>query len=260
MAKAKNYKPKAKKSRKGPIKITPNFKKAVQKVNSEGLEDKQTCLFPEPSVISNNINATTDLRRLIPDILTGTSDYQRIGDNIRGKSLIIRGHLELGTNPNLQNSDGPTRIIVRLMVLSDKRISAYENQSLGFLNNLIDFGSGTVNMDGSVGGANNLRSMYLPIDRNTATVHYDKLFYLNAPRIFNSTGTQLQNVNYENTIKLFKISVKCKKLLRYADGQNTPTNFAPYLTGCCFQLNGGGTGITNLARLHYTTTFTYEDP
>lgn len=239
------------------VKPSPAFKKMVRKVTHEDLEDKQCALFPDPSNISPIMNAVTDLKIILPQIAQGAADHQRIGDRINGKSLIIRGHLELSTSQ--QTSDGPTRIIVRLMVLSDKRQSIYDGATATFLNNIIDYGAGTINMDGSVGGANNLRSMYLPLSRDTVTVHYDKLIYMNAPRVFNTGGTQLQNINWENTIKLFKIKVKCKKLLKYTDSSNYPVNFAPYLCACFFQLNGGG-NTNAYVRMHYTSNFIYEDP
>ena len=177
-------------------------------------------------------------------------------------SLIIRGHLELNSGVNVQNSDGPTRVVVRLMVLSDRVNSEYAspitNPPVGFLSQLIDYGTGQNIIDGMIGGATNLRSMYLPINRDAAIVHYDKLVYLNAPRVYNNTALQLTGFDYENTIKMFKIKIPCNKQLKYTDSTNYPTNFAPYICATFFQMNGGA-NTTAYVKLHHVVEFKYED-
>jgi len=250
--KSTNYKKKAYK------RPTGLFKKKVLSVLKAEAEDKSISTTPDPGFLPFTLNAVSDLRELIPDIGIGANDHQRIGRQIRGKSLQIWGHLELQNSLALQLFPGPTRIVVRLLVISDKRVGQYDAQTSTFLNNIIDLGSSTTNMDGTVGGANNVRSMYLPIDRNTCTVHYDRLFYLETPRLYNTTGSQLQDIPLGNTIKMFRMRIPCKKILKYTDSSNSPTNFAPYLTGCYFQANGDANS-QNLIKLHFTTKFVWED-
>jgi len=234
------------------------FKKKVLQVIRAEAEDKAICTTPEPGFLPFTLNAVSDLREIIPDIGIGANDHQRIGRQIRGKKLQIWGHLELLNTLALQALQGPTRIIVRLLVISDKRCANYDGVTSTFLNNIIDLGSSTTNIDGTIGGLNNVRSMYLPLDSNTCTVHYDKRFYLDTPKIYNTTGLQLTGIPVGNTIKTFKMSIPCKKLLRYTDSSNSPTNFAPYLTGCYFQANGDANS-QNLVKIHFTTKFTWED-
>jgi len=234
------------------------FKKKVLQIIKGVAEDKSISTTPDPGFLPNTLNAVSDLRELVPDITIGSNDHQRIGRQITGKSLMIWGHLELVSSLALQALPGPTRIVVRLLVISDKRNGFYDSVTSTFLNNIIDLGSSTTNLDGTIGGQNNVRSMYLPLDRNTCTVHYDKKFYLETPRVYNTTGLQLQDVDLGNTIKTFKMKIPCKKLLRYTDSSNSPTNYAPYLTGCYFQANGDA-NTQNLVKIHFTTKFTWED-
>lgn len=232
------------------------FKKKVLSVIKSVTEDKSNLFYSDPYAVSPILNSVTDLRPIIPQITLGSANNQRIGDNIKGKYIDIKGHIELATSQ--QTSDGPTRVLVRLMVLSDKKISNMDQTNSLFLQNLIDYGSGQINMDGSLGNANNIRSAYMPLNRNVVTVHHEKLFYLNAPRQFNTTGTQFTNVNFENTIRLFKIRLKCSKILKYTDNSNFPQNYAPYLCACFFQLNGGANN-TSFVRIHYASELKYED-
>jgi len=234
------------------------FKKKVLSVIKQQAEDKSISSTFDPSFLPYTLNAISDLRELIPDIGIGANDHQRVGRMIHGKRLQVWGHLELTNSLALQNAQGPTRVFVRLLVISDKRVSQYDAVTSTFLNNIIDLGSSTTNIDGTIGGINNIRSMYLPLDRNTVTVHYDKLFYLDTPRTYNVAGTQLQSIDLGNTIKTFKMSIPCRKLLRYTDSSNSPTNFAPYLTGCYFQSNGDANS-QNLVKIHFTTKFTWEE-
>lgn len=238
-------------------KTSKEFKKKVISVLQGRTEDKQMILNPDPVALNPSLALATDLKQIVPALTLGTGNNQRIGDRVQGKSLNIRGHLELATNQ--QNSDGPTRVVVRLMVLSDKTHAYYGlGADTDWLNNLIDYGTGQNIVDGMQGGATNLRSMYLPINRNVATVHYDKLHYLTAPRVFNNTALQMNSINWEKTIKMFNINIKCKKVLKFIDDSNYPTNFAPYLCACFFQMNGGS-NTTNYVRLHYLTKLNYED-
>lgn len=250
--KSTNYK------KKYPKRATGLFKKKVLFVIKDQAEDKSLCTTPDPGFLPYTLNAVSDLREIIPDIGIGANDHQRLGRQIRAKTLMIWGHLELVQNIALQNLAGPTRVIVRLLVISDKRVGQYDTQTSTFLNNIIDLGASTTNLDGTTGGPISVRSTYLPLDRNTCTVHYDRLFYLETPRVINALGTQLQFADVGNTIKMFKMRIPCKKVLKYTDSSNSPTNFAPYLTGC-YVCGNGDANTQNLVKLHFTTKFTWED-
>ena len=257
--KKKTYTSAKKAVRKNNTKI---FKKKVMAVIKSEAEDKAMVINPDPYLINPSLALASDLKAIVPQLTLGTSNNQRIGDRVRGKSLIIRGHLELNSGVNVQNSDGPTRVVVRLMVLSDRVNSEYAspitNPPVGFLSQLIDYGTGQNIIDGMIGGATNLRSMYLPINRDAAIVHYDKLVYLNAPRVYNNTALQLTGFDYENTIKMFKIKIPCNKQLKYTDSTNYPKNFAPYICATFFQMNGGA-NTTAYVKLHHVVEFKYED-
>lgn len=251
-----------KKSKTAVKKPTGVFKKKVLSVLKSQAEDKCMVLFPDPYLINPSLATASDLKAIVPALTTGTANNQRIGDSVKGKYIQIRGHLELNSGINVQNSDGPTRVVVRLMVLSDRVNNEYAspitNPPTGFLSQLIDYGTGQNIIDGMLGGSTNVRSMYLPINRNAAIVHYDKLHYLNAPRVYNNTGLQLQGFNLEQTIKMFNIRIKCNKNLKYTDATNYPKNFAPYICACFFQMNGGS-NTTAYVKLHHCVEFKYED-
>lgn len=236
------------------------FKKKVLSVLSAQVEDKMVCYSPDPIALSPTINATSDIKQIVPQIQKGVEANERVGEKIRGKYISIRGHLELNTSQ--QTNDGPTRVAVRVMIVSPKNLQNWTEISggsnLGWLSGLIDYGSANQVFDGTTGNATSIKSLYLPLNTDVVTCHHDKLHYLNAPKIVNSTGTQLQNVDWQNTIKFFNIKLNCKKLMKYVGGTLYPNNYSPVmLVGFC-QLNGGANS-TNFVRVHYLSRFIYED-
>ena len=235
------------------------FKKKVLSVISGQVEDKMAVYSPAPKTLDAGALDSADIIQLLPQIQKGTENNERIGDQIKGKYINIRGHLELNTSQN--TADGPTRICCRVVVCTPKNLGAWYEQlstNAGWLSGMIDYGQSNQAIDGSVGAETTIKSLYLPINRNTATVHHDKLHYLNIPRWFNNTGTQNTNMDWQNTIKFFNINVKCRKVMKYTGTNLYPNNFNPVMLIAYAYLNGGASSNT-FVRCHYLSRFQYEE-
>jgi len=219
------------------------------------------CYVSEERTLNQSIALVTDLDPVFPPMVKGDSDNQRTGDIIQPISLNIKGILELIQNTTFP--DTASRILVRLIVLENKAVRGYDgnptNPDTDFLDNLIDFGTGQSLVSGGTGGIDFLRSAFLPLNKNACIVHYDKLYYLNIPKVINPLGTQQNNISYEKTVKYFNINIKVPSKATYTDDSNYPSNFGPYLCACYFPMNGDSNGNLGLIKISAITRLVYQD-
>ena len=231
-------------NKKKPKKVSSKFETKVKKA-LVNLSEKKEMTYDILSFTPNTtIRLVTDIIPIGPFILKGSTggNNTRIGDMIQPVSLRIKGIIELKQFTGL--GDTATRVMVRLMIIENRAIRTYDNNptnpNTDWLDNLIDYGSGQTYLDSTLGMSNPslLRSMFLPLNREVAIVHYDKLHYLNIPKVVNTLGTQQNNISFEKTIKMFDIKIKTPPKFMYSDDSNNPINFGPYLAAIAFPLNG----------------------
>lgn len=243
------------KARKAPKKA---LTKLIQKIIHKDVETKQASVNWDLTAYNSGINVGGDTTKLIPSIAQGTDNGQRVGDNIRGMSLTVRGHLLLALPAT--NVSSNCRIGVRLMVVQPKRYNN-EGDCVTYYNNwmpyLLDNGTNSQGFTGLI------QDLYLPINRDAITVYYDKVHYLSSPFIqtVGTPGYGIISEEIRNTVKFFNLKVAMKnKLLKYQDGTNTPLNFAPMIILGYSHLDGSAPDVvTAQVSMAFNSVFKYED-
>lgn len=261
----KNYKRNFRKKRSTKNKASKAFVKKVQTIIKKNVEDKQAYnnQFGEIQTYNSAVNSSGDCAVLVPNVANGIASNQKIGDQIRGKTLNVKGHLisrftgGVGTT-YYQNC----RIGVRLFIVQPKMFGSITNilsSATTWQATLLRKGGVTVGFTGLIS------DLYAPINHDAITVYYDKVFYINNPysnAVFGSGGNNL--LMPTNTCHFFNKTIKLKnKLMKYdfqVDTALTPTQFNPVMIMGYSYLDGSSADSTtqNLA-MSYVSTLTYED-
>lgn len=243
----KVYKKTAKPKAKG------NFKKKVLKVLHEQAEDKIGFASQTATNYNGTIDSTTEFYDILPSIAQGSDTNARIGDQLRGKSLVVKGHICLSLSTD---TDSNSRIGVRLMMISNKMgPSYYSNENNTALDRLLSNHGSAQKFNGDV------LSLYLPINREIWTVHYDKIHYLSIAQLYHSSATDVEVTrDTRYTTKFFTVKIPCRKLLRYGDGQAWPSNFRPRFCLGYAHLDGSSADtVETQVSATWISSFKFED-
>lgn len=88
----------------------------VKNLINKKAETKYVTRLPENNVDHNSAIGGADIVNLVPDIVQGTEDYQRLGDSIKPMSMVVRGHLSINGDAAYTNRV----LLARLFILSAK--------------------------------------------------------------------------------------------------------------------------------------------
>lgn len=211
-----------------------------------------------PSIPNGDVSASTNFVKLMPLISQGTGQYnQRVGNEIRLKSLEIKMLLNLALADLTTTLTRNTAIGVRVMILRQKD----ENSQLGVIanfqgNKLLEQGNILSPGPGSFTG--DTWDLITKINREQFAVRYDKVFQLDAPHRFDNTGVQFpcKTKVMSHTLKFGKKGLK----LTFGDGTSeNPTNF-PYIMVIGYASTATGAVPENdLVRYSYTSNASYTD-
>lgn len=197
--------------------------------------------------------SATDCLNVIPDVVQGIREDQRIGTDIRAMTLSCKGHI----NVNPIHLDKPrSRMLVRMVVVQPKAYKKFNAAVSNFnqwLNQILRFGALTQGLDGSI------RSMYLPINTDICTCYVDKKFYMKTDYY---EDAQAGNFNVSFATKLFNFNIKVKdKILKFNDSsENSPYNFAPMLLySYCFLDGSPPVFLTTAISAQAVSVLTYKD-
>lgn len=240
------------------------FERNVKRIISSLAETK--CAFHNSgdslTKFNSGINATGDLLQVVPNIAQGTGDSNRIGAQIRAKSLRIKGFVKLDVN-DVDDSTKLPAVLVRMMVVSMKPAPSYQDAITlaSKVGTLLKKGATTVAFTGVLGDIN------ADINTDVFTVHHDQKFYLNQSYI-NAVGATPPSTriaqDVSNTVKFFDINVRCKdRLLRYDEdvGSNVlPGNFGPFMLLGYSYLDGSTPDVLDTkVGLQYESMLKFED-
>jgi len=279
-------------------KVNKTFVKKVQAVISKNIEDKYVTLVPGQSGAINpgvpasadpgdgilmsanvvNIPALSTVYPLLPPLLVGTADHERIGDKIRPKSLVVKFQIALnGQGAATTQQLASQNIYARLMCLSDKAIKfipdLVNNLAVNIVGTpvdtqLLDLGDGSSSGIGVLGP----NEFSKRINRKKYTVHHDKILKLqkgvggtNQP-----TGLVFGTLQYNSPLMthMLTLRIPCPKSLSYnlngASYLNYPNNFAPFFCMALMTMDGQQnpayqTNLNNSVKLNYVVHFDYED-
>jgi len=267
-------------------KLSKPMRNAIVKVFHQNVEDKYAAVYPgaggainpgapwsgnpgAPIFETPNIVNTVALSTLypcIPPIVQGSGTFQRIGDKISPKTLVMK--FQMTVNPAVVPVED---LVARLFVLTDKSIKDTNNLITTVVQpgtpldtQLFDNGDGTY-----VGFTGTPRDLLQKVNRARYTVHHDRMI-----RITKGQGDlgYIANV-YQGNMTFassamsheFTLRVPLPKTLNYAQGNfNYPSNAAPFWCVGFVQPSGDGSAAQLVALnqhllVNYTSHFEYED-
>lgn len=179
------------------------------------------CLRIESGVLHNSAIGPNDVTCIIPQISNGDESYERLGDRIKPKSLVLRGVLSIAPEQPADN-----RVLyVRVMILAQKNLkSANQVNTPGqvSVNQLLRPNVGLGNTQTPYSGIT--ANIYDPINTDLFRVYMDKTIKLCPVDQVTSTETrQATAYTYSYTFKDLPSS------LTFDDANaNFCNNFAPF--------------------------------
>jgi len=209
------------------IRVRPNgltatkvMRKIAKQVVNGHAETKFATRVVENNIVHNSAISSGDFTDILPRIVQGADDYNRVGDTIRPTKLVIRGLVSMDRTYATDNKV----VLVRIVVLSSKA-----TKNLTATTSLFGTYSGELlhpNLDGgpqvkSFAGDQN--DLHYPINTDLFIVHYDKVHRI---AMVAADGGSLE----ENPAGYFRWSktIKLPAKLTYDVGANTPNNFCPF--------------------------------
>lgn len=252
--------------RKSTAKPSKAFAKKVTSVIRKNVETKQVSFNLVNTDFNGPVNNVADVIRIIPTITQGTDGGNRIGDQVLGQKLEVRGHMMVNFVPNTTGTAIPTaipsncRMMIRAVCCSIKKFSSYDDVSATttWMNKILKNGNTLQGLDGTV------RSMYLPWNHDVITVHKEIKKYITVPAIFaqTATATGFSNtvVGFEQSCKFFNFTLSLKKLLKYDDSSFSPQNDGRFFVISYAKLDDTSPDIiTARITANFVSTLHYED-
>lgn len=232
-------------------KLTKVAKDLIAKQIDPKIENKQILYHLRPTSFNNAVAALGDFNRVLPEFDQGLTRDDRVGSQLRLKSIHVKGWITIPSNDMLGSADR-AGICCRLMCLSSKKtpnwgtlVDDIPSLYLKLLRN----GSNEESYDGTIG--NHL----MPTNTAVVTKHYDRSFQMNRGQIIGGAGHQ------PNITKPFSFKVACKnKVLKFGAPLDTdPANFAPFIVLGFTYTNNAAPSVQTVPLMTYTSTVTYED-
>lgn len=267
MYKKKSYTKRPRKSVSRPRKVIKKpskfLKRTIQTMIAKNVEDKMAYHSTGNSLVyfNSGINSSGDVLQVLPDVSTGTTENARIGDTVRGKTLVIRGYIQLEKNQEFGDVANK-RIAVRLMVVSSKKFKAFADLQSNAAFSLIQKGGTSSRFEGYIS------DLFAPINTEQYVKHYDKIHYLSqsyvAQQVGSSTPSVVWSQDISKGIRFFTIRIPMRgKKLIYSQSSTSdlqPVNFAPILCAGYAHLSGGSPDVIETSvGICYDVTMTYED-
>lgn len=228
------------------------YKKKSKYENKADVETKVKVYTSNVTAFNQQITTTGDCLRLMPQILTGTSQDARIGTEIKMSSIKLRGVLTFTLG---QTTAANTRIGVRLLILKAKRFQDWNSAATDFGTNY------TKLLEGSAAGfTGTVQDFNTPVNRDYFAVIADKRYYMN--QSLNSASTNTLEVY--NTTKFVNMTIPYSRRTVVYDDQFSAGEAVNYpyfmVLGYC-KLDGSSADlpITTYLTFQYTTTAYYND-
>lgn len=233
------------------------FVKKVRAVLHKDVESKQAFASISSVAFNSGVTSSADQLAVLPTISQGTADNARIGDQLKGQRLNIKGAIVYNPSTGSFGTYANARIAVRIMVVQPKQFGDYTSASSNFAtwsSILLKKGGTTTGFTGV------MNDLWSPINTDAITKYYDKVMYINGPYERTAVG----GYQMLGSTKFFNISMKMRnKLLKFdasVAGGISPTNYAPILLIGYVHMDGSAPDtLTTAITAQYDSVFTYED-
>lgn len=178
------------------------------------------CLRVETGILHNSAIGAADCRSIIPQISQGTESFERIGDRIKPKSLVVRGTITISKEQPADN-----RVLyVRLLLLAQKNIKSPGQVNTGnvAVNQLLRPNVGAGNAEVAYSGQTH--NIHDPINRDLFRVYMDKTVKLCPVDQTTSVETRAPTAyTFSYAFKDLPASLSFTE-----DNPTFPNNFAPF--------------------------------
>lgn len=229
--------------------------RVVKNYESRQLETKQQTVSMTYTLFNSSIGSVSEFYPLMPAVIAGTSNNNRIGDTIQPTKLIIRGYISFASDSNINAQE----IISRMFVLQDKSVKNY-NLLTSMSIKILDNGATDVPFTGS------LLDIIMPQNKKRFRFFSDrKHTFLKSYGYTNPTTGTSQVSMHSSTVKYFTVTLTPKHLpakLTYDPSDNNayPLNFAPFIAlGYAYAQNNTPDNIETKIGMSYTSTLYYKD-
>lgn len=237
------------------------FARKVQAIIHKDVETKSACTIFPLTAFNSGINAAADLCGVVPAISQGIQDNNRIGDQLRAQSLVIKGYLTMtqGLSTTLANA----RIGVRLMLVCPKAYPSYDGATANaatWLGALLKAGGSTFGFSGG-----SARDLFADVNTDAITCYYDKVHYLSMPYYNVATSVGLVTQDLRQSTKFFTIRKNLRNLLlkydaTFGNAGLYPTNKIMFLVAGYYHLDGSAADVaTTVLNMAYDSYLNYED-
>lgn len=260
-------KSKAAKRRAATRKLPSRTRRAVRQVVKETLqgqaETKWVSLADDIS-FNSTITSPGECYPLCPTVPQGVDDFQRLGDSIHAKYLIVRGKVQFNDNfLDVATTQFIPPQTVRVMILSQKniKVSADVSSRVDVAHLLKD----NVNTGAARPYSSSEYDNLAPINSDLFTVHMDKKMKWNwinhqIQAASPATSINTHQVGNDRT-RYFYLKIKLDKTLKFDDGNgNYPNSFAPFLcVGAVSDDGSGGYSLTTPWKVTLLSTLYFTD-
>lgn len=220
----------------------------MRKMIGKETENKEIGNTIETLVAHNSGITNPDLRAIVPQIGSGTESWNRLGDRVKPKSLVVRGTI----STNYEASSNKV-LLVRVIIAAQKDVKSGSGVGVAtdpqrLLRTGLTAGNNQVPFLG------NRNELLYPVNDLKFRVYMDKVFAL-AP---DSTGTGEQPSSYRRFVYRFK---QLPASLTFDEGNGDwANNFAPFICTGYAYADGTSPDIINTSVLtDYHSILSYED-
>nr|AGA18249.1 hypothetical protein [uncultured marine virus] len=267
-SKGSYYKPKA------------NFEKSVKTIVRKELAheiEEKNAITQYNNVLMQSVipsgvvlNGQGNFFKLLPEIFqsttggAGSAYNERIGNEITLKEIDIHGFLNSRQDiVNLASQPQNVKLAVRVMILRAKEVN---DQELLFDNmptdTLIRFGEQTTGFGGPVSYQGLPLDSFRDINRDTFSVKYDRVHYMNGPTLF--PGTTNPDVSQNaSALKIFRHKLRFGKRglkLKYSASTDTqPNNFPYFMVVGYSSMSANSVPSNNLCAMTLNISSTFTD-
>jgi len=179
------------------------------------------------TAFSSGITGVAEIMYALPPVLTGTDNWQRIGNKIKPKRLTCT----LDIAATIHDTSRAVDKTVHIFLMTSKAVRDLDNYSAIPITTMLEDGQGgNTSFDGTAIG-----SMY-PVDKNNFTVLHHKTFRLvkgfglpTDSTVNTSAATTDSVISPSTSYRRIKMNVKTPKTLLYdTHAKSYPSNFAPF--------------------------------
>lgn len=238
--------------------VPKTFKRYVKREIGRRIENKEYISYgANQSVKSAGSGVSPVVFGLIPSMSNGTNDSTLIGNELKPKYGVLRGHVNLlpynaTTNPN------PGPVYVKIWILKSLLLQGQLNAP----STQLDFTSFFKINNSAVSFQGNMMDLELPVNQEYWRVLSTKTMRLGATS-YSATGPVSSGTYFDNSVMsrrfVFNWGRYCRKILKYADNGGTCTNNNVYFVLQVVGADGQTTTNYYPVEYHYVNHFKYED-